>query len=114
MPRNYLVLGEWNAICDVCGFKFKSSQLRERWDGLMTCVRCWEPRHAQDFLRVPRDDPSVPWTRPEQPEDFVGPACFLWDQSCYTGLASCGCAITGYMPLDSVTLYNMKYQPLPA
>ena len=29
----YYKSGDWLAICDSCGRKFKASQLRERWDG---------------------------------------------------------------------------------
>ena len=68
--------GDWNAICDVCGFKKKASELRKRWDGRMVCEKDWEPRHPQDLIRSKPDDESVPWTRPEQEDDFItfGPA----------------------------------------
>ena len=66
--------GDWNAICDSCGRKFKASQLRRRWDGLRVCKDDWEPRHPQDFLRGKPDKPSVPWSRPEQADTFVTPA----------------------------------------
>jgi len=62
---NKLILGDWNAICDRCGFKYKASQLRPEWTGLMVCSKCWEPRHPQDFLRGVPDSGSVPWTRPD-------------------------------------------------
>lgn len=66
-----LVLGDWNAICDVCGFKYKASQLRDRWDGLKVCKEDWEPRHPQDFIRAPKDDQSVAWTRSEPADNFI-------------------------------------------
>lgn len=69
--RNYLVIGEWNAICDVCGLKFKSSMLQRRWDGLMTCDKDWEMRHPQDFLRVNKEVISPPWVRPEGDDSFI-------------------------------------------
>jgi len=64
------VHGAWNAICDRCGFKYKSFQLRAEWNGLRTCDGpntngCWEPRHPQDFVRGVKDQQSVPWTRPD-------------------------------------------------
>lgn len=68
---DYLKLGEWNAVCDLCGFKFKSSELKKRWDGLMADRLCYELRHPQDFLRVPREDISVPWARPQGENTFV-------------------------------------------
>lgn len=42
MRKTYLRLGDWNAICDVCGQKYKASQLMKRWDGLMVCKEDWE------------------------------------------------------------------------
>ena len=58
--------GEWNAICDSCGRKFKSSQLRKRWDGFVVCEQDWEPQHPIDFLKARQETPAPPWTRPEQ------------------------------------------------
>lgn len=62
--------GVWSAICDVCGFEYKSYQLKKRWDGYMVCSKDWEPRHPQEFVK---DKPSkaLPWTRPEAPDTFV-------------------------------------------
>lgn len=111
MPRNYLKWGDWNAICDVCGFKHKASEMTERWDGLMVGKECWEPRHPQDFLRVRLDDPSVPWVRTDPADQFIAPACFLWDQSAYTGLGTCGCAQTGYLLFTSQQMYALKFPP---
>lgn len=56
----------WNAICDVCGFKKKSDELRLRWDNMRTCPTCWETRHPQDFLRARKElSNKLPWTRPD-------------------------------------------------
>ena len=66
-----LQLGSWNAICDVCGFKFKNYELRKRWDGKMVCGHDWETRHPSDMIKVPKDDQSIPWSRPEQPDEFI-------------------------------------------
>lgn len=63
--------GEWNALCDECGFKFKSSDLRKRWDGLMVCPDDWETRHPQDFLRPITDEYPLPWTRPDPGDTFL-------------------------------------------
>jgi hypothetical protein len=40
--KTYLKLGDWNGICDVCGEKYKASQLYLRWDGLRVCREDWE------------------------------------------------------------------------
>lgn len=66
-----LKLGLWNAICDECGFKFKSNQLKKRWDGAMTCKECWEPRHPQDYIKSVPDRQAVPWVRSVQADTFI-------------------------------------------
>lgn len=63
-PTRY-IKGQWKAVCDVCGFRFDSSQLKPRWDGLMVCSNDWEPRQPQDFVRAKADIQAVPWARPE-------------------------------------------------
>lgn len=68
------VAGQWNAICDRCGFKYKSRQIHKEWTGLRVCKGvgtndCWEPRHPQDSLRGKADHQAVPWACP----DAVGP-----------------------------------------
>lgn len=63
--RDYLKIGDMNAICDECGFKFKLSELVERWDGALVDRKCWEPRHPRDFVRIPRTESPPPTGRPE-------------------------------------------------
>ena len=69
--KTYYKPGVWNAICDRCGVEFKSDQLRAEWTGFIVCGSCFETRHPQDLLRVPREVVSVPWTRPEPDDAFV-------------------------------------------
>jgi hypothetical protein len=59
--------GEWNAICDQCGGKFKASQLLLQWDNARVCEGCYDPRHPQEFVRPVTDPSPVPWTRPDVP-----------------------------------------------
>lgn len=69
---DFLAKGQWNAFCDRCGEKRKSKDLKKTWDGYYVCPEsCWEVRHPQDFLRGVKDDQSVPWTRPEQPDQVT-------------------------------------------
>lgn len=59
------IKGDWNAICDECGQRFRASQLKQRWDGLRVCPKDWETRHPQEFVRAKPDLQTVPWARPE-------------------------------------------------
>ena len=62
---DYLREHDFNRICDQCGFKFKASETRKQWDGLIVCNSCYEPRHPQDFVRGRRDRQRVPDPRPQ-------------------------------------------------
>lgn len=64
---------DFNAICDRCGKKFKGSELKKTWDGLMVCDSDWEPRHPQDFVRGVKDDMSTPYSRSEATDTFLNP-----------------------------------------
>lgn len=86
--------GKWNALCDVCGFKFKSSDLRKRWDGLMVCDDDWETRHPQDFIRAITDEYPLPWTRPDPGDTFIN-SCFVWGLNGVAGVGTAGCAVAG-------------------
>lgn len=66
-----LIWGTWNAICDRCAFKKKAFELRKEWTGQMVCKDCFEHRHPQDLIKVPKDTQSVPWSRPEPVDVFV-------------------------------------------
>ena len=70
---DYLRNGDWNAICDRCGSKFKFSQLKLEWDGLYVCTAngCFENRQPQDYVKGVRDDMAVPVSRPDQPNVFL-------------------------------------------
>jgi len=71
MRRTYYRAGDWNAICDVCGRKYKASKLQLRWDGLRVCKMDYEERHPQDFMHAIPDNQGVPWTRSEQADTVV-------------------------------------------
>jgi len=67
-----LVLGDYNAQCYRCGGKRKASQMRKQWQGYWVCPEHWEPRHPQDFVKGVADNPSVPWSQPDN-WSYVGP-----------------------------------------
>ena len=90
--KNYLILGDYNAICDSCGRKFKASQLKKRWDGLMVCEEDYELRHPMDFLRVRKEKIAVDFSRPQSADVFV-PSCTLETSSGIAGYAGAGCGL---------------------
>lgn len=90
--RDYLKLGDYNAVCDRCNFKYKASELLEEWTGLKVCSLCWEPRHPQDFIRSKPDQQPLPWTRPEPADVFIGSS---------SGIA---CDAQEFMPLFPVPI----------
>lgn len=91
MPNaDYYKPGDWNAICDGCGRKFKASELRRDWKGRMMCPAQWEPRQPQDFVKGVKDDMATPWSRPDPPPTYVNTG-----HSAIAGIAIAGNAISG-------------------
>lgn len=70
--------GDWIALCDVCGRKYKASNLKKRWDGLMCCDDDWEIRQPQDFVRSIADTQIAPWLRSEPANSFVAVTQAIW------------------------------------
>lgn len=93
---DYYAPGDWNAICDICGQKYKASELRLNWQNLMVCPTDYEPRQPQDFVRGVADNPTPPWVRPQGADDFV-PLCTPNGISAVPGYAEPGCAFPGYL-----------------
>jgi len=56
-PKDYLKIGDHNAWCMRCGFKYKASELSKEWTGLLVCSTCLDLRHPQDLLRGVRETP---------------------------------------------------------
>lgn len=69
---DHLELGSWNAICSVCGRKYKASEMVKQPDGVGTpwgggtyvCKRDYRPRQPQDFVRGIPDKMAPPWVQP--------------------------------------------------
>ncbi len=63
--------GDWWVTCDVCSKQTRASDIRHRWDGLLVCEDDFELRHPQDFIKHKAEKISVPFSRPEPPDQFV-------------------------------------------
>ena len=101
MRKTWWASGEWNALCDICGVKRKSSQLIQRWDGLMVCKTtvnpgCWETRHPQEYIRPMPDQQKLPWTRPESNDVFVSDNCTGVTINGVADVGTADCAKTYY------------------
>jgi hypothetical protein len=104
IPQTRFVKGEWNAACDECGFVFKASQLRRRWDGATVCKDDYESRHPQDLLRVRPEKKSVPWVRNQQNLYVTDTAYHLADGTYYADGSITADGSTGG-PTDAVPVF---------
>lgn len=68
---DYLVLGDWNAVCYECGRKRKASMLVRHWQGYYVCPEHWETRQPQDFVRGVPEEIQPPWTQPMPEDEFI-------------------------------------------
>jgi len=89
MTKPYFKYWDASAICDICGFKFKKSQLRKTWDGYMACSinKCWYPKHPFDDPIFTKDDPQpIPNARPELPVVYLdaGLGISVWDKNWFS------------------------------
>lgn len=100
MRHSSYIRGDWNAICDDCGWEYKASELKSRWDGLRVCYKCWEPRHPQDFVRSVTDTQAPSWTRPKSSDTFTNIVCTT--RTSIAGYAIAGCAITSYASVPDI------------
>lgn len=106
--KNWLKLGDWNAICDSCGRKYKASTMKKRWDGLFVCEEDYELRHPQLSLRVRGDKTTVPMPRPDAYNPDYLTVCYIWDRSGYAGLGQAGCMIAGNNQYNASFLASQK------
>lgn len=105
-------------MCDVCGRKYKASNLQKRWDGLMCCHEDWEIRQPQDFVRGVQDTQIAPWLRDEASDSFVPVTQSLWGNiqststSSLTTLFKPGSQLVSLNEVVIVTLEPAKRTPV--
>lgn len=85
------VSGDNWAICDQCGFKYRASTIRERWDGLWVCPEDWEPRQPQDYVEAQQDKIVADIQRPPPEEIFIF-ACTLVGRQGVSDYGTADCA----------------------
>jgi hypothetical protein len=94
--QNWLKLGDYNAVCDSCGRKFKASTMMKRWDGLFVCREDFEIKHPQLSLKVHGDKQTVPIPRPEASDQYLF-FCSIWTNSPMADFGAADCATVGAM-----------------
>lgn len=77
MGANFYKEGDFNRICDACGFKVKASGTRKQWNGLIVCKRHWEAQNQQDFLQAKVDKQWVVDPRPDSEPVFTQTGNYL-------------------------------------
>lgn len=89
--------GEWNVVCDICKFKFKSNELKLNWRGQMVCKDDWEARNIQDFIKVRAESGSPPWSRPRGEDVFINVTyiCTPETNKALVGQGTVGCMVAG-------------------
>src|SRR5947207_14857771 len=88
------VLGDYNALCSMCGRRKKASQLVRNWQGQWRCPSHNEARHPQDFVRVPALERPPPWTQPLT-QSFIY-TCSPNGRTAMPWFAVPGCMIPGF------------------
>lgn len=71
------------AIDSWSGFKVNLSDMKRQWDGNYTVDP--DIRNPQDFVRGVKDDPSLPFARPEAPNVYVAQPLLWQDGSLMFG-----------------------------
>lgn len=104
MANDRWISGSWNVICDVCGRKYKNTDVRKRWDGLIVCAKDFEHRHVADFFKLKAEKNNVVDPRHEADDQFVNVTyistgdtlyCSVTGRSGVASLAVAGCAVAG-------------------
>lgn len=89
------VPGAWNAICDRCGRKRKSTEMRKTWQGYYVCFpEHYEERHPQDFVRAKVEKTAPDWIRPPGEDIYVANSCPVVALVAQTTSVAAGVAVT--------------------
>lgn len=92
---------EPQAIDDYSGFKVPLSRLTKDWQGLYSVSP--DKRNPQDFVRGVKDNQSLPFARPEAPDQYVA-ANIIWQDGLTIMTAQDGLALLtqGINPADTL------------
>lgn len=89
--------------CDICGFTYRNSQLKENHNGYHVCSECYESRHPQEYLRTEPDN-IMPGCGEDTDEFLDEP----FDTSYRTQIPG-GTFTTGFLLLQTSTVNSPDY-----
>ena len=75
------VPGDPWVICDLCGFAYRQSEMKETWDGNIVCEQDFETRHPQDFVKGLGDDTSIDGLENPEPTDEFNEVNYVADDA---------------------------------
>lgn len=95
MPKYlHFVPGANLVWCQVCAKKVRSFELKRRYDNVLCCEWCWNPRHPQEYPAKIRPELPPVLIAPE-PEGIEGEFCELYNRQMIGGAWRGGCALPG-------------------
>lgn len=104
-PKRYgtpTVLPEPQALDPASGFKVPRKNLVRQWDNQLVDYRYVDKRNPQDFVRGVKDDQSLPYARPEQPDQFIAQP-IAWESGAFMTTERGGNIFTeGVMPGETL------------
>ncbi len=93
---------EPQAIDPASGFKVPLSNLVRQWDNQLIDSRFVDKRNPQDFVRGIKDDQSLPYSRPESPNQFVA-GNIIWQNDAFmTSQLGVVLLTQGVNPIDTL------------
>jgi hypothetical protein len=111
-PADDLMLGDYNAVCSMSGFKRKASKLVKNWQGYYRIPAFNEPRQPQDFVRGEPDVQTVPWAQP--PTSVFVEICTYNGLSAIPDFSLPGCMVPGRTQVqDDFNPLNPIFPPPP-
>jgi len=71
LPDKQFVPHASNTICDVTGFRVKSTEVKRTWEGYYVIPEAWAPRQPQDFPVVPAKERVYSESRKGNADDVI-------------------------------------------
>jgi hypothetical protein len=87
----YIPGNQW-CICTVCGFKYRRSDMRLRWDNVWACPEDWETRQPQDYVKSIPDVIVVYPQLPPPTDEFIE-VCSLTGRQGIADYGTADCAL---------------------